>query len=762
MKLYFVCGRISLEYCLFFCHFVLDFLSSKMVNCVACKCWVEGGIEAFKTHLKAVPHSAPFICYEGDCFTLRGRSYDVKSSFIRHLYDHHNCLNHVSSDGSSGSESGSESETGREDDDGSDFIGGCAAPGRAVHEEEEDSMDCEENEDEENDDDFEDRMEHVAALLLLNISKKGNVVGTAIELLIDDTVLMMRQIVTATLGEVVKRLKRDNVGNDNIYEKIKSIKFQDPFKQLRDPEIRLKVFAQKFNMILPEPKFIDYRWDERVDRRTRLTIPVQLPMYFQYISLQETLVAVLNHPVWYDLIHQERRSSDGRIRSYLDGEVARKHPLISKYPHTLRLVKWMDDSEVVNAQGSKTSIHKIVSDCFQIQNLPQEENARLRSIFLSSYSYREDLPPEEKIDILLEPFQKELEKLESEEGVIVDVRGEPYRLRATVVAGAADTLAGHEMCGLASSSANRFCSQCLITRHEFRENILAMGVPRTRDVHMQNIEELQSRGEKFAMTSSGVNRLSRLCKSKFADFPEAMIKDPMHDILRGIAPMELKLVLNHYINVSKLFDVHDFNARMKSFNYGCGDLKNKPSPNFTKDSFKQPLSYTLHQTASQTWCLLRVFPFLVDNLVPENDHHLNLIVLLKRMSDIIFSLDISESDIDLLESLIEEHHMLFEFLFPPPSPSAPQAVPENDCDDVDDGADEDFLEEPQEDEENIDDPPQVEQPSSEAGPSSNNGKSQRKKRRLKVVRAIQKHHHVRHTARSIRKYGPIALYSTMR
>lgn len=60
------------------------------------------------------------------------------------------------------------------------------------------------------------------------------------------------------------------------------------------------------------------------------------------------------------------------------------------------------------------------------------------------------------------------------------------------------------------------------------------------------------------------------------------IFDPMHDILCGIGPMILKLVLVHYFIELKFFKIEDFNNRLISFQYGFVERKNKPSANFNE------------------------------------------------------------------------------------------------------------------------------------------------------------------------------------
>ncbi|KAK3925551.1 Catalase-peroxidase [Frankliniella fusca] len=703
-----------------------------MVYCAKCRCGVHGGLEGLKTHIREEHHVGPFFCHEGQCFN-GGKSFKVKSSFIRHLESNHPLSCHAgdssdedesmdltSSSHASTLSRGLSCQSNQRDSDARSMGSG----GGDVGENHDDGAYDEDREIEVDDevvpDDFTVKLEKSAALFVLNVRRHGNVPGTTVEYIMKETFKLMTTVISAAQETISTYLKSCNIGEEIISK--------------------------------PEPKFLGTRWDDRLDKQTGLTLPVQVRTTFMYVSLIDQLKAVVNNPVLLELIHRERPSTDGHYRSFLDGSVAKSHPLILKFPNIIRLGKWMDDSEVVNPLGSKTSIHKIVNDLFTILNLPPEENARLRSIHLSSYSYREDLCEEETVDTILVPFFRELEQLESEDGVQTTLshkNNEPFTLRATLTGFSADDLAAHELLGLCSPSSNRFCTLCLITRHEFHINIFAMGALRTKEMHNSNIEELRTRGRAYALASSAVKRVSILIKAaKYIEFPSAMIRDPMHDLLRGIAPMEIKLVLHELCVSQNYFSIEDFNAQLQSFNYGPADMKNKPSANITRSSLQQPFSYVLHQTAAQAWCLLRVFPFLVRKRfpkVPQNCPHLDLLVLLKRICDIVFSNDISEDDLLLLEQLIQQHHSIFISLYPPSVHQAPED--EN-------NAEEDFLDGNEED---VDDPQFQPLGTQPAG-----SRERAKSKNQKVVRPLQKHHALLHYKQIITQYGPIVLFWCMR
>lgn len=136
----------------------------------------------------------------------------------------------------------------------------------------------------------------------------------------------------------------------------------------------------------------------------------------------------------------------------------------------------------------------------------------------------------------------------------------------------------------------------------------------------------------------------------------------MHDILCGIGPMILKLVLANYVMELKLFNIEDFNDRLVSFQYDFVERKNKPSANFNVRILNQK-GNILNQKAMQTWCLLRAFPFLIFDWVPTANEHLQLTLLLKIM-EIIFAPKVAVSLISYLRALITNFLLKFKKLFP--------------------------------------------------------------------------------------------------
>lgn len=75
----------------------------------------------------------------------------------------------------------------------------------------------------------------------------------------------------------------------------------------------------------------------------------------------------------------------------------------------------------------------------------------------------------------------------------------------------------------------------------------------------------------------GVKTQSLLNCSKYYHVVDGLPSDIMHDILEGVLPLHLKVMLRKFIFKEKMFTLDELNRRIKGFPYGPNDFRNKPS-----------------------------------------------------------------------------------------------------------------------------------------------------------------------------------------
>lgn len=116
-----------------------------------------------------------------------------------------------------------------------------------------------------------------------------------------------------------------------------------------------------------------------------------------------------------------------------------------------------------------------------------------------------------------------------------------------------------------------------------------------------------------------------------------------------------------------MFSCNTFNDRLKNFDFGPVETQDKPCANFSLHKLTEK-GNKLKQTAAQTWVLLRVFPFILNGLIPEHDTVMDLIIILQKICFVCFSTMATYDMIDGLEFNITALHEQFKNMFPGTAP----------------------------------------------------------------------------------------------
>ncbi|KAK3731628.1 hypothetical protein QZH41_015892 [Actinostola sp. cb2023] len=183
---------------------------------------------------------------------------------------------------------------------------------------------------------------------------------------------------------------------------------------------------------------------------------------------------------------------------------------------------------------------------------------------------------------------------------------------------------------------------------------------RTPQNHDDQCEEIL--GDDTLSTTYGVKFASALCQSRYFHVIGGFPGDAMHDVLEGCLQYECKELLKYLIQEQKLFRLDDLNSNIKNFDYGYYNDSNKPSP--IAEGTLNSNSNTLHQKASQMWCLARYLPLLIGAKVPPTDEKWVLFLKMLDITDMIFAPVTSANQSANLSLLIEEHHEEFKNLYP--------------------------------------------------------------------------------------------------
>ena len=380
---------------------------------------------------------------------------------------------------------------------------------------------------------------------------------------------------------------------------------------------------------------------------------------YQYVSLLASLKALLCDLSVQEQIQQLPKCvcKDGRI---CDGTHFNCHPLFSQNSDALQIVAHYDELEVCNPLGSHVKLHKVEVVSYTLGNVHPKYRSKLR---LNQLAIIATVPVIEKhgLHTILKPFIHDLNILASV-GIDVPIDGMNQTFKGALLVLLADNLASNDLGGFKKSFSFAFhcCRTCLVTGNSlsssFNSEAYQLRDMATHEKHLKCVKE--DVAGHFSKTYGINERISLMDVKHFSIFEYGLPHDLMHDLLEGLAPHEIKLMLLYYTS-NRLITLQEFNERLINFNFGYSE-KDKPLPilSTTLKSDKK-----IRASASQMLLLVRTMPFLIGDKISENEDHWICFMLLRKIFDVVLSPVITENFCSSLKLLIKEHHLKFVHLY---------------------------------------------------------------------------------------------------
>ena len=297
---------------------------------------------------------------------------------------------------------------------------------------------------------------------------------------------------------------------------------------------------------------------------------------------------------------------------FCDGKLFREHPLFSSDPFALQIIAYFDELEVCNPLGSHIKRHKLGIVFFTLGNIRPKLRSSLKAIHLVSVAIS-PIIDKYGLNRILEPFITDLNLL-STNGVSVKVRNCEQLFRGALLAFLADNLGSNALGGfkMSFSFAYRYCRTCLVPNKDAPSSFDSKDfVMRSTASHREHCKSISGVNGSHYSKTYGINAYSNLLDVKyFSLFNGGLPHDCMHDLLEGVGPKEVKLLLTHCIS-AKYFTLNDYNEVLNNFNYGYSD-NDKPVPilatSFAKDG-------PLRSSAAQMLTLFRTLPLMIGRKV---------------------------------------------------------------------------------------------------------------------------------------------------
>ncbi len=380
---------------------------------------------------------------------------------------------------------------------------------------------------------------------------------------------------------------------------------------------------------------------------------IQSAKCFQYISLIESLKSLLRNE---DILCQVMATTTAKpniISSYADSTSFRSNPIFRNHQNSLQIILYSDEFEVVNPIGAHKKKHKILAFYYILGNLNCNSRSKKSDMQLLCLCKSKHIT-KFGLQFVAQCVNEELTVLENEG---IDI-GQPEKLYGALAMIVGDNLNSHMIGGFnCSFSPNVFrpCRFCMVTRDEIK-TVLEVDKFTSRTEESYKHQAMVVAQDPSQAQTFGVRNNSPFNHGSF-HVSRGLPPDIMHDILEGVAPYEMALVLRSLIGQG-YFTVEKLNKVIKRWPFGPLDRLDRPVEIATDFGDK------IQQNAGRTWCLLRMLPLMIGEWIPENNVYHQFLCDLVDIVEMAFSFSLSTPLISLLQTKIQDHLQEFLVLFP--------------------------------------------------------------------------------------------------
>lgn len=502
--------------------------------------------------------------------------------------------------------------------------------------------------------DFELSVYNKALCLLSKWYGESGVPRNKIQLIIDDFTDFINDFLPQFKNEVLNTLtKFQPPGGDIILSNISSMfdVMCNPFKNLKTEHKRFKVLDEMGMLIRPKTIHVGNRMNDKLQNGCVIAenipiniysvpLPILFKRFFELPNVYNTMITYTNKLL----------KDTNIVYNYIQSESWREkielHPNKTLFPFLL----YFDEFETNNPLGSHRGVQKLGAVYISMPSFPPELISKLESIFLVLLFNSIDKKQVGNTEIF-KNLISEIKDLE-ENGIEVFINDESIKVYFCLALIVGDNLGLHGMMGFSESFvANYPCRFCLCSKTVCHKQLFQI------DNELRNTENYEIDVNTENMSETGIVERSIWNTIPSFHVVNNYSVDLMHDILEGVCGYDIFSILRHFIFVMKYFTLETLNHRIKFFNYGTTDIRNRP-PLLLENTLKSN-SNTIKMSASEMWNFVRYLGLLIGDLVDVESEYWCLYILLKKILDIVTSNCIGPECPSLLELLISEHNDLY-------------------------------------------------------------------------------------------------------
>jgi len=378
---------------------------------------------------------------------------------------------------------------------------------------------------------------------------------------------------------------------------------------------------------------------------------------YQYVPILNVLEKLLTHSdVDQHLTEQASRHHvpQAVLQSLCEGDVYMKQNYFVENPDALAIHLYADEVELCNPLGAKRGKHKITAVYYILGNIHSKFRSQQHLIHLAllvKHKYVKECGYDYKA--VMQPLLHDLNSLQLD-GITVSVNGCKRLVKGKLIAVSADNLTAHALGGFQQFfHSGRICRHCMIHHADIASHLSSSSVVRRNAdsyaYHLAAVSENTSNVKVY-----GVSRACVFSILPDFDLFTAFPPDIMHDVLEGVMPVTLKLVLKSLIDTGKCA-LSDVNAALTSVK--LSHPENKP---VQLSEMVLKSNGHIAGSAIQKLELFLLFARMVGMYVPEEDKVWQVYLNLREVCDLLLAPAVDRNSITHLEDLISTY--LFSFV----------------------------------------------------------------------------------------------------
>lgn len=374
----------------------------------------------------------------------------------------------------------------------------------------------------------------------------------------------------------------------------------------------------------------------------------------QKISMLETLNAFLNLPNVFEKMKHFVNTEENACSNYtsvFQGKLWKSIKPLFEGKTVFPILLFFDDFEIINPLGSRAGNYKIGGVYMSLASVPPEYSSLLENTFLVQLFYSSDRTTYGNKRIF-QNLINDLIYLETT-GLSVNINDKMEKVYFVLLLVLGDNLGLNSVLGFNESfNSEYFCRICIAPKYVTQTEIDdSKFILRTLENYAQDSENC-TRGVKekciwHALPNFHISR-NFSC-------------DLMHDCFEGILRYDMAFIISSLLD-QKYFDLNHLNNRIKFFKFSKADAGNA-MPQIKSDHLKKK---QLIMSASEMLALTVYFGLLIGDLVPPTEQIWSFYILILQIIDILLQRHFSDHLIEYLQTLIREHHRLFQDLFNEP------------------------------------------------------------------------------------------------